>query len=284
MTAVPPDRLAGRSGRRLLARAAKRGTGRATSGLRRRLGAAVRLTAALTLLGAMFMAFAPSASAEDTPQELSAAAKKGKQLYDNSCISCHGDNGQGVENRGPSLVGVGAAAVEFQVGTGRMPMARQEAQAERKPPMFTDEQTRQLAAYIQELGGGPTIPEGDLRDGDVANGGRLYRLNCAACHGFAAGGGALSSGKYAPSLHQSSDRDMYGAMLSGPQNMPVFGDNQLTPQEKKDIIAFLQYMKSDQDQGGWGLGRFGPATEAIAIFLFGMVGLVFTMLWIAGKS
>lgn len=244
----------------------------------------MRLTAALTLLGAMFMAFAPSASAEDTPQELSAAAEKGRKLYDNSCISCHGNNGQGIKDRGPSLVGAGAAAVEFQVTTGRMPLARQEAQADRKPPMFSDEEARQIAAYIQELGGGPTVPEGDLRDGDVANGGRLYRLNCAACHGFTAGGGALSSGKYAPALHPSTDRDMYAAMLSGPQSMPVFGDNQLSPQEKKDIIAFLQYMKSDHDPGGWGLGRFGPATEAIAIFLFGMVALVFSMLWIAGKS
>ncbi len=244
----------------------------------------VRLVAALTVLGGMYTAFAPGVAADDTPQQLSAAAQAGKGLYDRSCISCHGENGQGVPGRGPSLVGVGAAAVEFQVGTGRMPMARQEAQAERKPPVFNDEETRQLAAYIQELGGGPTVPDGDLRDGDIANGGRLYRLNCAACHGYAGVGGALSSGKYAPSLYPSSDRDMYSAMLSGPQNMPVFGDNELSPEEKKDIIAYLQYLKSDQDPGGWGMGRFGPATEALAIFLFGMVFLVFVTLWIAGKS
>ncbi len=272
MTAVPPDPPAGPPGRRSRAR------------LRQRLGAAVRLSAALALLGGMFMAVAPGVAAEDSPTELSAAAKAGKRLYDTSCISCHGDNGQGVTDRGPSLIGAGAAAVEFQVNTGRMPMARQEAQAERKPPKFTDEEARQLAAYIQELGGGPTIPEGDLRDGDVANGGRLYRLNCASCHGLGAGGGALSSGKFAPGLDLSTDREMFGAMLSGPQNMPVFGDNELSPQEKKDIIAYVQYLKADQDPGGWGLGRFGPATEAIAIFLFGMVFLALCMLWIAGKS
>ncbi|MGH3730668.1 MAG: cytochrome bc1 complex diheme cytochrome c subunit [Micromonosporaceae bacterium] len=251
---------------------------------RRRVGAVVRLIAALSLVGGVYTAFAPGVAAEDTPKELSAAAKAGKRLYDNSCISCHGANGQGVTDRGPSLVGVGAAAVEFQVGTGRMPMAAQGAQAERKPPMFNEEQTRQIAAYIQELGGGPTVPEGDLADGDVANGGQLYRVNCASCHGLGAGGGALSSGKYAPSLDPSTDHDIYAAMLSGPQNMPVFGDNQLSPQEKKDVIAYIQYLKADQDPGGWGLGRFGPATEAIVIFLFGMVGLVFAMLWIAGKS
>jgi len=175
--------------------------------------------------------------------------------------------------------------VEFQVTSGRMPMARQEAQAERKPPMFTDEEARQIAAYIQELGGGPVIPEGDLAaGGDLAEGGQLFRLNCAQCHQYAGSGGALSSGAYAPDLYEATQRQIYGAMLSGPQNMPVFSDSQLSPQDKADIIAYIQFMQNEQDPGGWGIGRLGPSTEALVIFLVGMVSLVFATLWIAGKS
>jgi ubiquinol-cytochrome c reductase cytochrome c subunit len=73
-------------------------------------------------------------------------------------------------------------------------------------------------------------------------------------------------------------------MLTGPQNMPVFGDNQLTPEEKRDIIAYVQNLNTDQDPGGWGMGRYGPVPEALAIFLFGVVALIFTTIWIAGKS
>ena len=73
-------------------------------------------------------------------------------------------------------------------------------------------------------------------------------------------------------------------MLSGPQNMPVFGDNQLTPQDKADIIAYIQNLRSDQDPGGWGIGRLGPVPEALVIFLVGLVALIFATLWIAGKS
>jgi ubiquinol-cytochrome c reductase cytochrome c subunit len=73
-------------------------------------------------------------------------------------------------------------------------------------------------------------------------------------------------------------------MLTGPQNMPVFGDNQLSPQQKTDIIAYIQNMKSDENPGGWGIGRLGPTTEGLVIFLVGMVGLIFATLWIAGKS
>ncbi|MFY1672340.1 cytochrome c [Plantactinospora sp. WMMB334] len=265
-----------------LRRARSRPRGKA----RRRLGATVRLLAALTLAGGAYTVFAPGLAAQDTPQ-FSSAAQEGKALFDTSCLTCHGRNAQGVEGRGPSLVGVGAASVEFQVGTGRMPLARQEAQAEQKPQVFTDDQITQMAQYIQELGGGPQLPEGDdlHRDGDPAEGGRLFRINCSACHTFGGGGGALSSGKFAPNLTAATDRQIYAAMLTGPQNMPVFGDNQLRPEQKADIIAYVQEtLAEDRDPGGLNLGRLGPSTEGLAIFLVGMVALVFAALWIAGKS
>jgi ubiquinol-cytochrome c reductase cytochrome c subunit len=256
--------------------------------LRRRLIATARLVAALAIVGGIYTALAPGITqAEDTPK-LSTAAEQGKRLYDVSCTTCHGENAQGVANRGPSLIGAGSAAVEFQVGTGRMPMTRQEAQAERKPPHYTYDQARQIGAYIQELGGGPQLPEGRklaATDGaDISRGGELYRVNCAACHTFGLGGGALSSGKYAPSLEKSTDRDIYAAMLTGPQNMPVFGDNELTPDQKRAIIGYIQDTKADKDPGGFGLGHLGPVPEALVIFLIGIVGIVFVTLWIAGKS
>ncbi|MGS2618390.1 cytochrome bc1 complex diheme cytochrome c subunit [Micromonospora sp. LZ34] len=270
--------------RGLLARL--RGRPVARSRGRRRLGAAVRLFAALMLAGGAYTVFAPGVQAQDNPP-LTGAAAEGKALFDVSCVTCHGRNAQGVEGRGPSLIGVGAASVEFQVGTGRMPMARQEAQAQRKPELFTDEEVRQLAQYIQELGGGPIVPDGDNlhEDANIAAGGELFRINCSQCHAFGGGGGALSSGKFAPSLRPATDRQIYAAMLSGPQNMPVFGDNQITPEQKADIIAYIQEtLKHDQDPGGFNLGRYGPSTEGLAIFLVGIVALVFTSLWIAGKS
>lgn len=251
---------------------------------KRKVLAVARMAAALALAGGIYTLIAPGAQANQSG--LSAAAQEGKSLYETSCITCHGKNAEGVEGRGPSLLGVGAAAVEFQVETGRMPAARQEAQIERKPPMFDADQARQLGEYVQSLGGGPKVPFAgeEAPEGDIAEGGQLFRVNCSSCHAFSAGGGALSSGKFAPSMDASTDRQLYAAMLTGPQNMPVFGDNQLTPQQKYDIIAYVQNMKSDVDPGGWGLGRFGPVTEGVAIFLFGMVLLVFTALWIAGKS
>ena len=266
------------------------GTRRPRGRWRRRLGAAARLIAALTIVGGLYTAFNPGYSAaEDTPK-LSDQAAEGKRIYDRTCISCHGPNAEGVPGRGPSLIGVGSAAVDFQVTSGRMPLARQEAQGVRKPPQFSDDEARQLGQYIQELGGGPEIPDGPLTpQGDgaedaLARGGQLYRLNCAACHTFGGGGGALSSGKWAPSLDAATERQIYAAMVTGPQSMPVFGDNELTPDEKREIIAYVQMLQQDKEPGGWHMGRLGPVTEGLAIFLVGITALVFTTLWIAGKS
>jgi ubiquinol-cytochrome c reductase cytochrome c subunit len=280
MTASPPDTPPAATPSR--GRLSRRAT---QSRLRRRIGSTARMIAALALVGTIYAAFTPAAPASGEPAPSSDAAA-GKSLFDTSCITCHGANGQGVTGRGPSLLGVGSAAVEFQVNTGRMPAVRPEAQAEEKQPVFDEKGAQQLGAYVESLGGGPQVPPGDNlhSGGNIAQGGDLFRVNCSSCHAFGGGGGALSSGKFAPTLANASDRTIYAAMLSGPQNMPVFGDNQLSPQEKSDVIAYIQNLKSDDSPGGLSIGKIGPVAEGLVIFLVGIVVLVFATLWIAGKS
>jgi ubiquinol-cytochrome c reductase cytochrome c subunit len=262
---------------------AARARARRRSKARRRLANVAGLLAALILTGAMYSVFSPAQAADDTTSE-SAAEAAGRELYERSCISCHGSNLEGVEGRGPSLIGVGEAAVYFQVHTGRMPLARQEADAPEKPVVFSDEEIEQLMAYVQANGGGPTLPSGDLRDGDLAQGGELFRLNCASCHNFVGGGGALSSGKAAPSLLDANDLEIYTAMLTGPENMPVFGDNQLTPEEKRSIINYVQTIKAQADPGGAGIGRIGPVSEGLVIWVVGMGALMFGIFWMGSKA
>jgi ubiquinol-cytochrome c reductase cytochrome c subunit len=259
-----------------------------TRRLRRRALNAVRLVLALLVVGGLYTVIAPGAQAEDVNTASAEDIAAGKALYDASCISCHGRNGQGVTDRGPSIIGAGSAAVEFQVATGRMPAPAQGAQILRRDPLYSREEAQQIGAYIQSLGGGPELPNQTddqiLAGGDVARGGTLFRVNCSSCHAFGMGGGALSSGKSAPTLENASPRDIWAAMLTGPQNMPVFGNNQLSPDEKRDIVAYIHYLQTDPDPGGWGIGRLGPVAEGLAVFLIGMVALVFATLWIVGKQ
>ena len=266
---------------------------RPRSRMRRRVTGALALALALGSVGVAYATVAAAATpkaqtavAANAPASESVEVRKGRQLYETSCITCHGQNLQGVQDHGPSLIGVGSAAVYFQVSTGRMPVTRQEAQAARKKPKFDEAETLQLAAYVQSVGGGPVIPTGDLRgsDANLAEGGELFRLNCAACHNFVGSGGALSAGKYAPSLRNATDKVLWTAMLSGPQNMPVFGDNQLTAEQKQAITNYVLTVNEQKDPGGSSIGRLGPVPEGLVIWVVGIGAIMLMILWIGAKS
>ena len=267
-------------------------TEKARRRLRRRLTVAVLLVFGLALAGVLAATLTPRPQVAVADESQSALLRTGQQLYETACITCHGANLQGVEGRGPSLVGVGEAAVYFQVSSGRMPMMRNEAQAMRKAPAFDEPQVDALGAYVQSYGGGPLVPRdanGQIADqsllgSNVARGGDLYRLNCASCHNFTGRGGALSSGKYAPGLDPATPAQIYTAMLTGPQNMPKFSDRQLSPEEKKDIIAYVRSSSETMNPGGYGLGGFGPASEGMAIFIIGMVAAIAVALWIGARA
>ncbi|WP_163803941.1 cytochrome bc1 complex diheme cytochrome c subunit [Mycolicibacterium anyangense] len=260
--------------------------------LRRRLTGAVLLLAGLGLAGGLAATLTPTPQVAVADESQSALLRTGQQLYDTACITCHGANLQGVDGRGPSLIGVGEAAVYFQVSTGRMPAMRGEAQAPRKDPVFDENQIDALGAFIQANGGGPLVPRdanGQVADhsllgSDVARGGDLFRLNCASCHNFTGKGGALSSGKYAPELEAATPAQIYTAMLTGPQNMPKFSDRQLSPEEKKDIVAYVRMATETPNPGGYGLGGFGPAPEGMAMWIIGMVAAIGVALWIGARA
>src|SRR5262249_49936909 len=124
--------------------------------LRRRLSAALLLLIGLAVAGGLAATLTPAPQVAVADESQSALLRTGRQLFDTSCVTCHGANLQGVPDRGPSLIGVGEAAVYFQVSTGRMPAMRGEAQAARKDPIFDENQIDALGAYVQANGGGPT--------------------------------------------------------------------------------------------------------------------------------
>jgi ubiquinol-cytochrome c reductase cytochrome c subunit len=209
----------------------------------------------------------------------------GKALFDASCSSCHGLDAQGT-SQAPSLIGAGAAAVYFQMSTGRMPAKEVGAENERGPVTFSLPEIYQIADYVASLGGGPAIPspeQVDPRLGNPGVGEELFSANCAQCHGFAGAGGALTYGKDAPALTQATPTQIYTAMLTGPEAMPVFSDGAIPPEAKRDIIAYITQTRVEPNPGGFSLGRTGPVTEGIVIFLGGLGFLVIIALWITAK-
>jgi ubiquinol-cytochrome c reductase cytochrome c subunit len=249
--------------------------------------------AALVTVGLGYAVLVPNGAAgADGPQ--SEQIEEGRRLFAVGCSSCHGLHAEGGTNgegrlAGPSLIGVGAAAVDFQVSTGRMPAAQTGAQVPQKPPAYSEQEIAALAAYIASLAPGPAVPAEESYDisnatqAEVVRGGELFRTNCTACHNFSGRGGALPNGRYAPSLMSTTPRNMYQAMLTGPQQMPVFSDAVMLPEDKRAIIAYIVSLQQQTDPGGFGLGRLGPVSEGLWGWLLGMGLLVTVAVWIGAK-
>jgi ubiquinol-cytochrome c reductase cytochrome c subunit len=249
---------------------------------------------ALLLTGGLYAVATTTNEAKAQTESYTAQdIEEGEKLFIANCSTCHGLDGAGTP-AGPSLVGVGAAAVDFQVGTGRMPMARPEQQAPSKPVVFTDEEIDALAAYVASLGPGPAIPdESDYsieglseeeREEAISRGGQIFLTNCTACHNFNGAGGAMPRGGYAPSLHGTDPKYIYEALLTGPQQMPNFSNGNLSPEEKRDVIAYLGSLEETPEYAGFTLGGLGPVSEGLFGWIVGIGGLVGAAVWIASHT
>lgn len=245
------------------------------------------LVLALFVMGALYSALAPSTSvADDTPNATQIA--QGKELFAMNCSSCHGLNAEGT-SQAPTLIGVGAASVDFQMETGRMPMARPDAQAPVKKTLYTSEEISAIAAYVASLAPGPAIPEQGqysatgLSAEQIARGGELFRTNCSACHNFEGRGGALPEGRYAPSLMNTSDKHIWEAVRTGPQQMPMFSAGSLSDEDVTQIVGYLQTLHSQPD-AGFDLGGLGPVGEGLWGWVIGLGSLVLIATWLAKKG
>lgn len=259
-------------------------------GRRSPLATASLLGLGLMLTGGAYGAidsFVENAAANESQVDMNSAQtiEEGKALFNANCATCHGKDAVGTPE-GPSLIGVGAASVDFQVGTGRMPLQNSAPQAPVKPVQFTEKQTAELAAYVASLAPGPAIPDEKYlqADGDAARGAEIFRINCAMCHNVAAAGGALTEGKYAPQLQTVEPRHIYEAMQTGPQNMPVFSDTNLSPQDKADIITSIRWMTDNTSMvGGYNLGSVGPVAEGLFIWIVGLGAASGFAIWLTSR-
>ncbi|MEZ5139308.1 MAG: c-type cytochrome [Acidimicrobiales bacterium] len=212
-----------------------------------------------------------------------AEARTGREIYLGDCATCHGPTGRG-SDRGPTLEGVGAAAIDFMVRTGRMPLDHPDDPSMRRPPAYDRAAQRRLIAYATELtGGGPAVPEVDLAAGDLSEGGRLYRLQCAACHSWAGNGGALAD-RAAPAVTPASPVEIAEAVRTGPGAMPVFGSSAISDDQLSSLVAYTHALQDPDDRGGWALWHLGPMSEGAAGLILGVGGLLVVARWLGTRT
>lgn len=215
----------------------------------------------------------PAVARADLPGE-------GRELFLRDCAWCHGDDARGTA-RGPGLLGTGSASVDFMLTTGRMPISSPDDRLERREPQYADEEIGDIVAYIDSISvGGPSIPELDLEHVNLSRGEVLYAENCAACHSSTGIGGALTGGRTAPALDDSTPRQTAEAIRIGPGTMPPFDAQSLDEDDLNAVVAYVDYLRDPDDEGGQPLGRVGPVAEGLVAWAVGLLALLLIIRWI----
>ncbi|MFN2488323.1 MAG: c-type cytochrome [Actinomycetota bacterium] len=230
--------------------------------------------AAIVLLGLTWVG-APRVRSQEEPGDV----ERGRRLFVESCVSCHGAEGQGTQY-GPSLEDAGAAAANFQLTTGRMPLADAGGQPVRKPPAFEPGRIADLVAYVASIGDGPPIPEVSVGAGDLAQGRDVFINNCAPCHGANANGGAVGDDALAPTLLHSEPLVVAEAILVGPGQMPAFD---FDDEERNSVVRFVEFLGTKRDPGGADIGGVGPVPEGFVAWTVGGVGVLITCLFVGHR-
>ncbi len=201
------------------------------------------------------------------------SAGAGEALFGESCASCHGDDGEGIRGRGPSLRESSGWRADFYLRTGRMPLDDPHDQPRRQEPGLDKPQIRALSDYLASLGRPTPAPHATPAAGSLSDGMHLFTLNCAGCHQVVGQGGAVT-GARVPELQDASAADIAQAVRLGPYLMPAFNERQIDQHDLDSIARYVLYTRDPDDAGGWALGHLGPIPEGIVTWFVGMALLI----------
>ena len=232
--------------------------------------AAVRALVALAVGCAAMATWSAAAGSQGGGGQVDARALmvRGRALFATGCASCHGEDLRGRPGLAPSLRGAGAAAADFYLSTGRMPLADPTDQPERTQPAYPRSDIDALVAYVGSFGG-PGIPRVDPGRGDLAKGMEAFTEHCAGCHQIV-GRGGIVTGAAVPALDDATPTQVGEAVRIGPYLMPKVSERQVDPATLNAVARYVQSIRRPDNRGGWGIGNLGPVPEGMVTWFLAM--------------
>lgn len=262
---------------------------------RRALRAGAAVLAFVAVAGGLNLAVAGSGLAQEEPAEDvpdQGLVAEGARLYGANCATCHGEQGRGItrevqpDSYGPSLQGVGPAAFDFMIRTGRMPLRNPDDPVRHRAQQMTDAEREAIVAWSRTLpgDGGAEIPEiGDWETADVSEGLALFTSNCAACHGPTAAGIAVGQRDVSSNLDQATPLEIAEAIRTGPGVMPLFGEDVMSEEQLASVVRWVVELRDRDSPGGISIGRSGPVSEGFVAWVLG-IGVLSIVMYVLGEK
>ena len=219
------------------------------------IATAAILTLAIVLAFQLFILREPVRIAADETYHKGVAVAAGQTTFQKNCAACHGETGQGSDD-GPSLNNkqflsmVDDGTIFSIVGSG-VPNTQMPAWSQSHGGPFTDEDIRNLVAFVRAWQ--PNAPElvATVKPGDPARGLLIFSSTCYACHGIDGKGTVRAPGiNDYDKLHQFDNAWYKDTIMKGraAQGMPTWG-TVLSPAQVNDLIALIDQWRSETSAG-----------------------------------
>jgi len=193
---------------------------------------------------ALYSLFEPQRLVHGQEQILSARIERGGEIYQLQCASCHGSQGEGgvgpaLNNR--ALLKTTFDNAFFSVIRSGVPNTQMPAWGIEFGGPLTDEDVRDLVAFIRSYEA--TAPEiaAAAFTPDPARGALLFDSTCAICHGPNGSGGDRAPKLNDPArLQKFADAWYRGVIQHGrpAKGMPTWG-TVLSPNQISDLVALI---------------------------------------------
>jgi len=254
--------------------------------MRRRLRIGLAISCAVGAVALMAVSGSPAQpNIPDITYKPTASSQqlaRGRQLFQSGCSSCHGFDLRGRKGSGPSLIGAGAAAADFYLTTGRMPLSDPRDEPVRTRPAYRRADIDALVAYVGSFGG-PPVQHAYPSRGRLADGLRAFTDHCAGCHQIVGQGGIVTGG-VVPDLHRPTPTQIAEAVRVGPYLMPRFSERLIDQHELDSIVRYIEYTRHPADRGGWGIGHIGPIPEGLVAWMLAGVALLIVVRLIGERT
>ncbi len=187
----------------------------------------------------------PGRIARDAARDALIARTAGRSLYGENCAMCHGENGEGVD--GPPLndsrfLNNTADDTIFSLISSGVPGTEMPAWNQAHGGPFTDEQVRQIVAYLRTWEEDAPDRAAERMIGDPVNGLVIFSSTCVICHGESGSGTERAPALNDPAKLAQFDDEWYIDTIGAgrpARGMPTWG-TVLSPAEIRDLVALLR--------------------------------------------
>lgn len=265
-----------------------------SAALRRLLRVSSLVLGGFVVAAALNLAFGGGAVAQegDAPSGDEELIARGAEVFGARCATCHGEEGRGVSretnpsNYGPSIQGLGPAAFDFAIRTGRMPLEDPREAVRHREPRLTDGERQAVVAWSRTLpGNGPEVPDVDgWEEADLSRGLEQFTTNCAACHGPTGEGIAVGSADFSSPLDEATPLEVAEAIRTGPGVMPVFAEEVMPHDELLATVRWVMDLRDRATPGGASIGRTGPVAEGMLAWILAFGALTVIMYLLGEKT